>query len=74
MVFGENGSSGTLMDYLQYKTYLRECSWVTEPLVRLGCIIFKAAYLKRHPHGIKESYIDYFGSEYPLAQLSEGTF
>lgn len=72
--FFENGSSGTLMDYLQYKTYMKNCSWWTAPLVRLGCVIFKHAYLQRHPLGIKESYLDYFGHNHPLANLDDGTF
>lgn len=74
IVFYENGSSGTLMSYLQYKTWVRQCSWWTEPLARLSCVIFKAAYLKRHPLGIKESYLEYFGPDYPFSQLPDGTF
>lgn len=74
LVFSEDGSSGTLMDYLQYKVYTRKCSWIAEPLVRLGCVIFKAAYFRRHPKGIKESYAEYFGPEYPLAQIPDGMF
>lgn len=74
IVFYENGSSGTLMNYLQYKTYMRKCSWWTEPLTRLGCVLFRIAYHRRHPLGIKESYLDYFGPEYPFSKLPDGTF
>lgn len=70
----ENGSSGTAMTYLRYKTYVRKCSPWTHPITRLGCVIFKAAYFVRHPLGIKETYTEYFGPQYPFSQLKDGTF
>lgn len=74
IVVYEDGASGTLMDYLQFKTYIRKCSWWTHPITRLGCVIFEAAYMRRHPKGIKESYIVYYGVDYPFSNLPDGTF
>lgn len=74
IIFHENGSSGTLMTYLKYKVIVRQNSWWANPLARLGCVVFRTAYLRRHPSGIKESYRDYFGSGYPFANIKDGTF
>lgn len=74
IVFYEDGASGTLMTYLRYKTFTQKSSAWLNPLTRLGCVIFKTAYLRRHPKGIKESYAEYFGPNYPFSQLPDGKF
>lgn len=69
-----SGASGKLMNYLQYKTYVRKCSWKTNPLLRSGCALFKFLYMRRFPKGVKESYSEYFGPDYPFSKLPDGFF
>lgn len=69
-----DGHSGLLMNYLQYKTYVRKCCPFLHPGLRLSCWIFKKLYLRKYPKGIKESYSSYFSSEYALAKLPDGFF
>lgn len=73
VLFGK-GSSGLLMNYLQYHTYVRNCCPFVHPGLRLGCFIFRKLYLRKFPKGIKESYSDYFGPDYPFAKLPDGFF
>lgn len=68
------GSSGKLMDYLQYKTYVRSCPWHLNPFLRTGCLLYKILYMKKYPKGIKESFAEYFGPEYPFSLVPDGTF